>query len=272
MIDLHVHSTASDGHDSPTELVRRAWSAGITVVSLTDHDTTAGTVEAAAAAARYGLEFVTGIEITAVIGDTDVHVLGYFIDVESPLLAAFLSRQREARIRRVRAIAAKLSALGLVVDADRIVADAQRSPGSAVGRPHIAHAMVSAGHVASVRDAFDRYLAEGNAAYVAREGASPREVVELIGRAGGISSLAHPGPLGRDALIGELARVGLTAVEAYHSEHDPDLRAHYVRMAGTHGLAVSGGSDYHGDPAHGAACLGAVTLPREEFERLRGHR
>ncbi len=249
--------------------MRRAWCAGIRVLSVTDHDTTAATAEAAGAAARYGIECVPGIEITAVVGDTDVHVLGYFIDSASPTLASFLADQRAARLRRIRRIAARLTDRGLPVDADRLIADAQQTPGAAVGRPHVAQAMVRARHVASVREAFDRYLAEGRPGYVPHEGASPAAVVELIGRAGGIASLAHPGLLRRDALIGELAAVGLSAVEAYHSEHDAETSAHYVRLAGAHGLAVSGGSDYHGDADHGAATLGAVSLPPEHYERLR---
>lgn len=266
MIDLHTHTTASDGHCEPAELVRRAWLAGLTVLGVTDHDTTAGIAGATAAAAAYGLTVVTGIEVTAVVDERDVHVLGYFVDPFSTPLAEFLAAQRADRVRRAHAIGDKLRALGCPIDVDGLVANAR--DGKAVARPRIAAALVQAGHVASTREAFDRYIAEGRPAYVARQGASPREVVGVIGRAGGIASLAHPGLLRRDDLVPDLAAAGLAALEVYHSDHDDTARARYLALAAEHGLAISGGSDFHGDESHRHATLGSVTLPGEDYRRL----
>jgi predicted metal-dependent phosphoesterase TrpH len=268
VIDLHLHSTASDGRCTPAELVRRAHAAGLTTISLTDHDTTAGIAEAAAAAGTLGVRLVPGIEITAVADSRDVHVLGYFFDRDSASLAEFLAAQRADRVRRVRAMAVRLASIGAPIDIDPILEQARRRTGKAVGRPHVAQALMRAGHVATVRDAFDLYLSEGRPGFEPRAGASPSEVVDVIARAGGIASLAHPGSLGRDDLIEPLARHGLAAIEVFHSEHDPPTRDRYLAAARTHGLAISGGSDYHGDVESRPICLGSVALPPEEFDRL----
>lgn len=236
---------------------------------MTDHDTMRAVPEVAAAAAAHGLSVLPGIEITAVWEGVDVHVLGYFLDPDPPGLEPFLAAQRANRVARVRAIAARLVALGAPVDAEAIVRHAPAHTGKSIGRPQVAAALVSAGHVGSIRDAFDRWLAEGRPAFIPREGAPPTEVVEIVARAGGVSSLAHPGLLGRDEILPQLAAAGLGAVEAYHSEHDLETRARYVGLAARYGLALSGGSDYHGEANHRAAGLGSVTLPADAYARLR---
>jgi len=266
LIDLHTHTTASDGHCEPAELVRRAWLAGLTVLSVTDHDTTASLAAATAAASAYGLTVVPGIEVTAVVDERDVHVLGYFVDPVSAPLAEFLAAQRADRVRRARAIGDKLRALGCPIDVDALVVHAR--DGEVVARPKIAAALVRAGHVANTREAFDRLIAEGRPAYVPRQGASPLEVIAVIGRAGGVASLAHPGLLRRDDLVPDLAAAGLAALEVYHSDHDEAARARYLALAAEHGLTISGGSDFHGDESHRHATLGSVTLPDEDYRRL----
>ena len=268
MIDLHLHTTASDGHDSPTRLVERVRAAGLRVVAVTDHDTLAGVEEAAHGAERCGLELIPGVEITAVWRALDVHVLGYFATMSPPGLSAFLEAQRRDRVARIVTMAERLEACGIPIDLAPIVRRAAEHPGTSVGRPLVARALVRAGHVATTREAFDRWIAVGRPAFVPRQGVHPNEVVRLIASAGGVASFAHPGLLGHDELVPDLVASGLGAIEAFHSEHDRATSARYVRLAREHGLAVTGGSDYHGGDSHGSA-PGIMTLPEEEFERFR---
>ena len=198
---------------------------------------------------------------------TDVHVLGYFFDQQSPALAAFLQTQRADRARRVREIGGRLLSLGFVVDVERLLRDAAAG-GRSVGRPQIADALAASGHVADRREAFDRLLAAGRPAFVPRRGPVVEEVVSIIKSAGGISSLAHPGLTGVDAEIPRFAQAGLTALEARHSDHDAAALARYRRLAADLGLAVSGGSDFHADPSRHLNALGLVTLPPDEFAEL----
>lgn len=267
MIDLHVHTTASDGELTPDALVARAKAVGITVLSVTDHDTTAGLAAARAAAAREGITLVNGIEITSVEADRDVHVLGYFFDADDARLASFLSMQRADRLRRIHEIVDRLTTLGWPIDAEPVFA-AARHVGRSVGRPHIADALIAAGHACDRRDAFDRLLGSNGLAFVPRRGRSAAEVIEVIRSAGGIASLAHPGLSKRDDLIPALASAGLTALEARHSDHDAETEAHYRALAAAHGLAVSGGSDFHADGDHHAGTLGLIALPSEDFAAL----
>lgn len=270
MIDLHTHTTASDGRCPPAELVARAASAGVDILSVTDHDTTAATASAAAACAQARIEFIPGIEITAVVDEMDVHILGYFIDPDSAGLAAFLAEQRMRRVDRVRQMVARLAALGVELDADAILRPGMEDKSKAAGRPWIARALVSAGAVADTREAFEKYLKRGQPAFVPRVGPMPSEVFNEIHAAGGIASLAHPGLLGRDDLIGSFAAAGLDAIEAHHSKHSPEDTARYLALAASFGLAVSGGSDYHGDPSHDVVGVGDVSLPPEALQALKG--
>lgn len=236
-------------------------------MSVTDHDTVAALAEVERAATASGIAFVPGIEITAVHGGRDVHVLGYFISREDPSLAEFLERQRSDRVRRVAAMADKLADMGKPVDREALLA--ARPNGKSLGRPMVAHALVKAGHAADTRQAFDQFIGEGRPAFIPRSGASPADVIGIINRAGGIASLAHPGLLKRDDLIPDMVGAGLTAIEAYHSEHDPAITGRYLELADRLGILVSGGSDYHGDKERRRAAFGTVGLPPERFERLK---
>jgi 3',5'-nucleoside bisphosphate phosphatase len=268
VIDLHLHTTASDGRLPPADLVQRAVGAGITILSVTDHDTVAGLLEARREAERAQIEMVDGIEITAVHEGRDVHILGYFIDTTGPALSTFLRAQRTSRVERVFEIGEKLNALGVGVDVDDLLESVAARPGSSVGRPTIARAMVEAGHVGSVQEAFDRFLASGQRAFVPRRGQSPRDVVEVIHLAGGIASMAHPGVTRQPALLGTLIDAGLDGVEVYHSDHPPAVRAELSVFAARHRLLVTGGSDFHGDDRSDRP-LGGITLPSADFARLR---
>jgi len=268
VIDLHTHTTASDGRCAPDELVARAAAAGVTVLSVTDHDTVAACEAVSAACAAAGIEFVPGIEITAVRDEADVHMLGYFIDPQSAGLLAFLASQRQLRIDRVGRIIARLASLGITLDADAILRPAIEDSGKSIGRPWIARALVEGGYVKSTNEAFSTWLSRGRPGFVAREGAAPDNIISQIHGAGGIASLAHPGLVGRDEWIAGLAAAGLDAIEAYHTDHDGLETSRYRAMAHQLGLAVSGGSDYHGDKSHGSSSPGSVSLPRDEYMRL----
>jgi predicted metal-dependent phosphoesterase TrpH len=267
VIDLHLHTTASDGRCSPSELVARAAAAGVSVMAVTDHDTTAAVAEVRAAARASDIQTISGIEITAVDEGRDLHVLGYLFDPMHEALRVFLMAARQARIARVEAIGSRLAALGLPVDLEPLVRQATLESGRSVGRPQVARAMVEAGHVTDTQEAFDRWLGNGCPGCVPREGPTPEAVINVIHQAGGIASLAHPGKLGLSALIPALAKAGLDAVEAFHPDHNPSLVSHYVDIARNLDLLLTGGSDFHGDPLHGRE-PGTVTLPAAEFARL----
>jgi predicted metal-dependent phosphoesterase TrpH len=267
VIDLHLHTTASDGLCEPAVLVDLAWRAGIRTMSVTDHDTIAALPEAERAATASGIAFVPGIEITAVHHGRDVHVLGYFIERDDAVLAEFLEQQRADRVRRVGEMADRLAGMGKPVDRAALVAP--RPGGRSVGRPLVARALVKAGHVADVRQAFDQLIGEGKPAFIPRRGPCPADVIGIINRAGGIASLAHPGLLMRDELIPGMVEAGLTAVEAFHSEHDAATTGRYLAFAEGQGILVSGGSDYHGEKERRRAAFGTVGLPPDHFERLK---
>jgi len=237
-------------------------------MAVTDHDTSAAVADVRLAALERGMQAVSGIEITAVEEGRDLHVLGYLFDPLHEALGAFLLTQRAARIARVEAIGSRLAALGMPVDVEPLVRRARRESGRSIGRPQVARAMVDAGHVADTREAFDRWLGRGCPGYVPRAGPAAETVIEFIHQAGGIASLAHPGKLGLDARIPSLAEAGLDAVEAFHPDHHASLVNQYIQIARELDLLLTGGSDFHGDPAHGLT-PGSVTLPAAEFARLR---
>ena len=267
MIDLHLHTTASDGRSSPEELVLEAAAAGLTTIGVTDHDTLAALGAAGAAASANGLSCIPGVEITAVHAGRDVHVLAYFVRDDDAELAAFLERQREDRRRRLFEMMELLDRGGVPVDHEA-VRERAGERGRSAGRPLLAEALVRARHVESIAEAFDRYLGEGRPAFVARQGASPRDVIGLVARVGGVSSLAHPGKLRDDELIRPLVDAGLPAIEVHHPDHDEADTERYRRMAATYGLLATGGSDYHGPGSGRTAGLGRVTLPAPDFDRL----
>jgi predicted metal-dependent phosphoesterase TrpH len=263
-----MHTTASDGRSTPAELAAHLHARGVTVAAVTDHDTTAAVAETRAAAAAYGIRVVTGIEITAVANEEDVHMLGYGFDPNDPKLKTFLEMQRGDRRRRLDVMRARLEDLGLPVNIDAELSARGASGGKALGRPMLAHALVRAGHVATVAEAFEKYLGHGRPAFVPREGASPAEVVALVHGARGLVSLAHPGKLRRDALIEPLAEAGLDAIEVFHPDHDAGKTNAYSARARRLNLLVTGGSDYHGPDAGRTDAVGRVTLPAREFEAL----
>lgn len=268
MIDLHMHTTASDGRCSPEELVERAKAVGITTLAVADHDTMAAVPAASAAARAAGLDFLPGIEITAVHAGKDVHVLGYFLDPATPGLAELMADQRSRRVARAREIGDRLARLGAAIDVEELLASARGESGKAIARPQIAQALIKAGHVATVAEAFDRFLGESCGAYVPHTGASPADVIRLVRAGGGVASLAHPGYTKQDAIIPRLGEAGLTAIEAYHSSHDEETTARYLALAAALDLAVTGGSDYHGEGTRRSEWFGRLHLPAAEYRRF----
>jgi predicted metal-dependent phosphoesterase TrpH len=265
-IDLHLHTTASDGLLEPAALMRAARAAGIGVVSITDHDAVDGLEEARRAAPAARLTLIPGVELSAYWGRVEFHILGYFIDAESDALRGFLRKTREARHRRLHAMLSRLQAMGMAVPMDDVLGRARNGN---VGRPHLARALIERGFVTSADEAFDRYLGTDKPAYVPRADVSVGEAIRVIREAGGIAALAHPGLHNRDEAIPGLVREGLEAIEVYHPQHVFGRVARYRRLAGRLNLLVTGGSDFHG-AAKGdhAATLGVPSLPESEFDRL----
>jgi hypothetical protein len=267
LVDLHLHTTASDGRCTPRELVERAAAAGLAVIAAADHDTTAATADVRTYAAERGIATVAAIEITAIESGRDVHVLGYFLDPGHEALETFLARQRAIRVARAEAIAARLAALGKPIEIEPVLREAALRPARSIGRPQIARAMIAAGHVSDMAEAFDRWLGRDAPAFVPRSGAPVATVVSIIHGAGGLASLAHPWRTAIDDRIAAFRDAGLDAIEVFHTDHDDQTRVRYGRLAHDLGLLITGGSDYHADPARGFE-PGAATLPYDLWQRL----
>ena len=248
MIDLHTHSTASDGKLSPAELMRHAQAVGIDVIALTDHDTLSGLEEASGEAARIGVELIPGVEISAENDPGTLHMLGYFVDPSDAELVETLSWLRGGRDDRNHIILSKLAELGCPLEWDEV---ASFAGGESMGRPHIANAMVNRGYVSSFNDAFDRYLGKGAAAYTDRDKMTPEIAIKCIRSAGGLPVLAHPQTLSLSDdelsdLLSRLTSMGLAGVEVYYYSHSEEETALYSSLARKYGLIVTGGSDFHG--------------------------
>jgi predicted metal-dependent phosphoesterase TrpH len=271
IVDLHVHSTASDGELSPEAVIRRVAAARIAAVALTDHDTVAGVPAAIEAGRSLGVRVVGGCEFSVAAPWGEMHVLGYFLPSDSPQLEDFLVRCRTDRERRGRAMVERLHRIGLALSEDDVLAEAD---GGAVGRPHVARALVRRGHVGSVGEAFDRYLARGRPGFVDKALPTFVEVAILVHQVGGVVSAAHLKDRGTRALLQLLQSEGLDAVETRHPSHDPDVRARLTDLALSLKLVRTGGSDWHGDPegdeTHGA--LGSQEVPLEWLEQLEAAR
>ena len=252
-IDLHAHTTASDGSLSPTELVQRAAGIGLAALAVTDHDTLGGLAEARAAAGEAGIELVPGVELSVEDDGGRFHLLGYGFDPDDAALGEKLVTLRAARADRNERMAAKMSELGLPLTMDDVRAEAGEDA-DVIARPHFAQALIKKGVVRSVAEAFDTYLSSGKPLYLPKEVLTPREAIALIHAAGGVAVMAHPGlvPLSASALADRIASLhtdaGLDGLEAYYSQHGPADTDRFLTLARRHGLIVTGGSDFHGTP------------------------
>ncbi len=246
-IDLHTHTTASDGSMTPTELIRHAFDKGLAAVAVTDHDTVSGVAQALEEGDRLGIEVIAGVEIS-VDFSTEMHLLGYFLDGHCEPILKTLEELRERREERNPRIVNKLNELGFDITMEEVNGNAG---GGNTGRPHIARVMIEKGYVKSMDEAFEKYLGAGRPAYFKKDKLLPREGIAEITRSGGIPVLAHPFfiglPYGQlDQLVGVLAGYGLKGIEAYYSWHTEEQTSSLLRIARKHGLLVTGGSDFHG--------------------------
>jgi len=264
-VDLHVHTTASDGTNTPQQVVQIAASRNLKAISITDHDTVGGIEEAITAGLRLGVEIIPGVEINTDYNHQEVHILGYFIKYNDDQFQSRLKELQNARIIRIKKIVNQLQALGLPVELKRVMELA--GPGS-VGRPHIGMVMVEKGYVNSIQEAFHRYLGYGRPAFIPRYALDPAEAVGIIRQAGGVAVWAHPGLANRDDLILKLVEAGLQGLEVYYPEHSSEMRSHYLALALQYGLVATGGSDYHGSSADYRADLGEVTVDYAVVDQL----
>jgi predicted metal-dependent phosphoesterase TrpH len=261
-VDLHTHSTASDGSRAPRDVVRAARDLGLTALALTDHDTIDGLSEAQEEGRALGVRVVTGVELSAVEGDAETHLLGLHLS-DAPRLDARLRDLRSMRLTRAERIVRRLNELGVRVSLEDVLA---QSAGGAVGRPHIARALVNDGWATDVRDAFDRYLGNGRAAFVPKDRLSIGDAIASIHDAGGLAILAHPAQSGTRKRIEMLVGVGLDGVEVRHPSHSAEDIARLGALVEHFGLTPSGGSDWHG-VAEGGRVLGMMHVPSAWLER-----
>jgi 3',5'-nucleoside bisphosphate phosphatase len=270
-IDLHTHSSISDGTDTPSTLVDKARQVGLDVMALTDHDTFAGLDEAVSRGQQVGVRVVRGMELSCSIAGQSVHLLAYGADPTSPGLAAEMARVRGGRMGRLAGVLQRLAELGVPVTEEQVLAEVGQSP--SVGRPHIADAMVKAGHVADRSEAFERFLADGGPAHVPRYAIAVERGIGLVHDAGGVAVIAHPWGRGREQILPPEVLRQLTAehrldgVEVDHHDHDPETRARLRALADELGLLATGSSDYHGTGKLDHE-LGCNTTAPEVFDAL----
>jgi len=266
-VDLHIHSTASDGRLSPEEVVRKSAERGLTIIALADHDTVDGIAPALATARAFPrLRVIPCIEISTDVPRGEVHVLGYFINYTNHELKVRLDRMRSSRQERAQGTIAKLGNLGIHIEWQRVQ---EIAGGGSIGRPHIAQAMLDKGYIASIKEAFTKYLARGGPAYVKWQKMTPARVVELILRTDGLPVLAHPLTIDDlETVVIELKAIGLVGIEAYYNGYTADEVSRLVRLADRHNLIATGGSDYHGLDPSTETMIGGSDVPIEAAERL----
>ena len=277
-VDLHLHTTASDGVRTPSEIVNYARTKRLQAIAITDHDTIEGVEEALSEGKRIGLEVIPGIEISAEYLHGTMHLLGYFLDIHHPILIEKLDFLQRARAERNPRIVEKLNALGIQITYDEVV---RVSGGGQVGRPHFAQVLLEKGYVRSIQEAFERFLRKGAQAYADKFRFAPSEAIGIINGAGGVAVVAHPNTLGLgeiaelDELIFRLVKQGLGGIEIYYPEHSPSDVGRYKFLANKYGLAVTGGTDYHGiegDSLDIGVGRGDMRLPYSIVEDLKSAR
>ena len=266
-VDLHIHSTVSDGQLSPAEIVRKSAEGGLTVIALADHDSVDGIAPALVAAESFPrLKVIPCVEISTDASESEVHVLGYFVDCIDHGLQAALGELRNSRQQRAQRMVAKLRDLGVPIEWERVK---EIAGGGSIGRPHLAQAMLEKGYISSIKEAFTMYIAWGGPAYVERKKMTPGEAVELILQANGLPVLAHPLTINDpEAMVVELKASGLVGIEAYHDGCTAEEITRLVSLAVRYGLIVTGGSDYHGLDDSAETMIGGAGVPIESAEQL----
>ena len=264
-VDLHAHSTASDGSRSPADVVREAKRVGLAAIALTDHDTLDGIAEATATGIEVGVRIVPGVELSAVEGDNETHILGLHLSDTRELESALVALRDMRRARAAR-IVQRLNDLGIRIDLASVL---EQAAGGAVGRPHVARAMIAEGWAVDFRDAFDRYLGNGRPAYVSKERLAVTDAIELIHRAGGLAILAHPAHSGTRERVAAFVSQGMDGLEVRHPSHSADDTARLSALVDHFSLVPSGGSDWHG-AAEGPRILGMMRVPADWLGRQDG--
>ena len=266
-VDLHIHTNVSDGIYTPEEIVHKALQASLTAIAITDHDTIEGIAPAQIAAQQHSLEIVPGIELSAAGKHGDVHILGYYINLDDQEFLAHLAAIRTARIERITQIMAKFAKLGITFDISELIDNANKI---ALCRSHLAHAMIVANIVKTKREAFQRYLGIGKPAYVSRVDISPIQAIELILAAQGVPVLAHPGSSNLNAnFIAELVAAGLQGLEVHHRDHSAKQVKLYTKIATRNNLLITGGSDFHGCHYGYYHPIGSCAVPNTVVEQLK---
>lgn len=269
--DLHLHTIASDGALTPSQLVSEAKAKGFFAIAITDHDTTAGLEEALTAGKKFGIEVIPGIELSTLEGEREIHLLGYYLNPENDTLQQILNKIIVARENRALYMVEKLVALGYELSIDRV---SEIAGGEFIGRPHIAQALLEQGYISETKEAFSKaFIGRGGRAYVERFKLKPSEGIELLLQAGAVPVLAHPGHLSSEPPLVEdeitpLLSAGLRGIEAYYSKHSPEQEEYYKHLAEKYNLLITGGSDCHGQVG-AVKCLGSVKLPFQYVENLK---
>src|SRR6202453_3873649 len=263
--DLHLHTNFSDGTFTPEELVLQAQKAGLACIAVTDHDSVEACARAATACAAVKIEFIAGTELTAEHDDTELHLLGYFLDIHNEKLLTEIARFQAVRQSRIHEMVARINELGTPLKAESVFALANcKSP----GRPHVARAMVKEGFVRSLDEAFERFLKKGRPAWVPKSKISALEAIQLVHQAGGLAVMAHPGLNRTDNIIPGLVAEGLDGIECFHTKHSTAMSERYLEIADKYHLLVTGGSDCHGF-SKGKPLIGTVRLPYEHVEKMK---
>jgi predicted metal-dependent phosphoesterase TrpH len=263
--DLHLHTQFSDGTFTPEELAGHGARLGFAAMALTDHDSVEGSARMAAACAAAGIEFIVGAELTAEHDGTEVHILGYFLDPQNQRLLSEIAKFQAVRQNRIREMVARINALGVPLEAESVFALANcKSP----GRPHVARALVKAGLISNLDEAFERFLKKNRPAWVPKAKISALDAMELIHHAGGLAVMAHPGLNRTDDVIPALVKAGMDGIECFHTKHSTAMSKCYLEVAEKFHLLVTGGSDCHGF-SKGKPLIGGVKLPYEHVERMK---
>lgn len=270
--DLHVHSTASDGTYSPTEVVDEAIARGLLGIALTDHDTLDGLTiaEQYIISNQLSLEFIPGIEMNTELNENEVHILGYYVDPNHSSVNQRLLEIREQRQQRAQKMIARLEDLGVKISYE----DVQKLAGSdLIARPHIARAMIAAGYVSSVKEAFDQFIGKDKPAYVSRYKFTPDEAINLVKQMGGVAVLAHPGLIRNQSLIAAVIDMGIDGLEVYYPEHTQEQTTHFMELAVKNNLLVTGGSDFHGSNiTESRSQLGAAGINSKLMSKIKANK
>lgn len=264
--DLHMHTTFSDGVYSPYELVKRCKQGGLSVIAITDHDSVDAFPDAIQYGKEFGVEVIPGVELSAMVDDKDVHILGYFLDYTSKHLQEYLEFFRIERIKRAERIVAKLNTINVPLKIESVL---ERAGKGSVGRPHIASAMVEHGYIQNYHEAFDKFIGNGGPAFEKKFNLSPEEAIKLISSSGGLSFLAHPGRYTSDEAVIHLIKCGLDGIEVIHPSHTATHAAHYRGIVGEYYLLESGGSDFHGGKKNDDEMLGSYYIDDEKVEMMK---